>query len=299
MITKPMLAAKVEDVDALRYPVIASPKVDGIRCLNPDGRILSRSFKPIPNVHIRTTLEELLPVGADGELFGGENFQECTSAVMRHEGEPEFQFCMFDFVPDGDLEMPYWQRLVKMDEWIAQASPEQRAAIKLLPTEAIHNAEELRAYEKKCLADGFEGVMVRDPDGPYKCGRATWRQGYLLKLKIFLDAEAEVIGLEEMCENTNAAEKDEFGRTKRSSAKAGKVPKGTLGKFRVRDLETGEEFSIGTGKGLTQKLRQEIWDNRADYIGKIVKYKHQPHGRKNKPRLPVWLGFRSKLDMSD
>jgi hypothetical protein len=27
-------------------------------------------------------------------------------------------------------------------------------------------------------------------------------------------------------------------------------------------------------------------------VGKRVKYKHQPHGAKDKPRCPVFIGFR-------
>jgi DNA ligase-1 len=298
MITKPMLADKVKDVGELGFPLIASPKVDGIRCLNPDGRILTRSFKPVPNAHIRTILKRLLPVGSDGELFSADNFQQCTSDIMSEDGEPEFQFCMFDFVPNGDIAMPYVKRMEAMLEWFKTASPEQRKIIKPLPFQVVNNVDELREYEKQALADGFEGVMLRDPNGPYKCGRSTWREGYLLKLKIFLDSEAEVVGLEEMMHNDNKLEKDELGHAKRSSAKAGKIPAGKLGKFIVVDMKTGVEFKCGTGEGLTMEMRQEIWDNRDSYLGKIIKYKYQPHGVKNKPRCPIWLGFRDLRDMS-
>ena len=46
-ITKPMLAGKCERPDALNFPVLATPKLDGIRCLKIGGRALTRSFKPI------------------------------------------------------------------------------------------------------------------------------------------------------------------------------------------------------------------------------------------------------------
>jgi len=296
-ITKPMLAEKIEDVNALPFPMVATPKVDGIRCLNPDGRILTRSFLPVPNDHIRETMERLLPVGADGELFADANFQKTTSAIMTQAFKPDFVFCMFDFVPDGDLAKPYVERLEAMVEWFKTATPEQTKYIRPLPFQVVHNVEELRAYEAKVLAEGHEGVMLRIPNGPYKCGRSTVNEGYLLKLKIFLDSEAEVLGFVEMLSNQNVATKDNFGRTKRSTHKAGKVPANTLGKFLVRDLKTGVEFKCGTGQGLTLALRQEIWDNRDDYINKIIKYKYQPHGVKDKPRCPVWLGFRDERDM--
>ena len=92
MITKPMLAGKCTDLDKLQYPVLATPKLDGIRCLiiqGEDGRphAVSRKFKPIPNHHIRKWLEGNCPVGFDGELMlRGGTFQETASAVMRHNG---------------------------------------------------------------------------------------------------------------------------------------------------------------------------------------------------------------------
>ncbi len=298
-ITRPMLAAEVKDVNELNWPMIVTPKVDGIRCLNPDGRILSRAFKPIPNHHIRRTLEKLLPIGSDGELFSSDSFQKVTSDVMSRDGEPSFTFQMFDFVLNGNLEMPYIDRLNVMVEWYRVISRESRKFIRILPFEVINSVEELREYERKVLDKGFEGVILRMPFGPYKCGRSTWKERYLLKLKIFIDSEAKVIGLEEQVSNQNKIEKNEFGLAKRSGKKAGKIKTGILGKFLAKDIYSGIIFKCGSGKGLTQKLRKEIWDNQSKYLGKVFKYKYQPHGisEKGLPRIPIWLGFRDRRDM--
>lgn len=298
VITKPMLAGEVKSIDELEWPMIATPKVDGIRCLNPDGRILTRSFKPVPNDHIRETLEKYMPVGADGELFSGDTFQKVTSDVMTKVGEPDFKLWLFDYVPDGDLNMPYVDRLAAMLDWYRSIGNEAHQFIKLLPWKTISNVDELKEYEKEVLGKGFEGVILRKPWGPYKCGRSTWREGYLLKLKVFLDSEAEVIGFMEQMSNQNELGTDELGYAKRSTAKAGKVPTGRLGKFLVRDIHTGIEFRVGTGQGLTIELREQIWNNQKQYLGKLIKYKYQPAGVKEKPRIPIWLGFRDERDMS-
>jgi DNA ligase-1 len=84
----------------------------------------------------------------------------------------------------------------------------------------------------------------------------------------------------------------------RSSAKDGLVAAGTLGTFAVRDVHTGIEFEIGTGKGLTATLKQEIWNKRDEYLGKFIKYQHFPIGRKDKPRLPSFQGFRDEEDFT-
>jgi len=301
MIKKPMLACdrylEDDDVNSLEFPLIATPKVDGIRCVNPDGRVLSRSFKPIPNDHIRTTLEKLMPTGADGELFSSDSFQKVTSDVMTKDGTPNFKLWLFDMVVDGDIKKSYSERLNDMMTWMRLASPEARKVIAILPFVVIESVEQLRTYEQECLAKGFEGVILRIPEGPYKCGRSTWREKFMLKLKIFIDSEAEVIGFEEQMHNENELGTDELGHAKRSSAKAGKVPAGRLGKFIVKDPKFKSEFRVGTGRGLTMVLRQEIWDNQEAYLGKIIKYKYQPHGVKDLPRCPIWLGFRHPDDM--
>ena len=291
MITKPMLAGKVEELP-IRYPVICSPKLDGIRCLVLNGQAMSRKLKLIPNEHVRKSLAGL-PDGLDGEILSGATFQACSSAVMSHDGTPDFAFHVFDWAP-GDLAEPYDRRILELETWSARTV---HPCLRVVPTVRIEDEATLLAYEAKCLAEGFEGVMIRDPKGPYKCGRSTEREGYLLKLKRFTTDEAYVIGFTELQHNTNVAEKDALGYTKRSHAKEGLQGAGTLGNFLVRDVKTGIEFEIGCGRGLTQILRQEIWTQRETFLGRIVVYKHQPTGVKERPRFPVFIGFRHPDDM--
>jgi DNA ligase-1 len=160
----------------------------------------------------------------------------------------------------------------------------------------IHTLEELDQYEADALAEGNEGVMLRSLDGPYKQGRSSEREAYLLKLKRFSDMEAIVTGMEELLSNNNPAFRNELGRTARSSAKAGKVGDCRMGKLLVRGLNgpyEGIDFEVGTGFDDVQ--RDEFWLNPP--IGQIAKIKYFAHGAKDKPRHPVWLGMRDKRDM--
>lgn len=290
MIKKPMLADTCEDASALSYPVLASPKLDGIRSLKIGGEALSRKFIAIPNKHIQELFKSL-PDNLDGELMvSGQTFNQIQSAVMSEDGEPNIEYWVFDYVSSG-IATPYHTR---MEELAALKLPSW--CVKVIP-KLINNADELMKYEAECLAQGYEGVMVRSLEGPYKCGRSTVKEEYLLKIKRFKDSEAIVLDLQERMHNGNEAQKDAFGRTKRSSHKANLVPDGTLGKFVVRDLKSNVEFDIGTG--MDDALRQEIWDHKKKYIGKIVKYKYQEAGMKDKPRFPVFLGFRDPRDMGE
>lgn len=295
---RPLLAATCEDETRIRYPCIASPKLDGIRALHRGGALVSRKFLPIPNHYIRETLEKILPpepLVSDGEIMVGADFSACTSAVMSRDGRPDFVFWMFDLVDPTDPREPYRDRLERMDSWIW--TQKRDVPVIVTPTQWIQDPNELQQFERVCLSNGFEGIIVRDPMGKYKEGRSTAREGILLKIKRFKDSEAEIIGFEELHKNTNEAKTDHLGLTKRSHKKAGKVPAGTLGKFKVRDLKSRKEFKIGTGKGLTHAHRKQIWDNRETYLGKIVKYKYQLHGTKDKPRSAVWLGWRDERDL--
>jgi DNA ligase-1 len=294
-LTKPMLADPLENMASVKWPVMGSPKLDGIRCLRVRGATVSRKFLTIPNNHVQKVMANL-PDGLDGELVvPGKTFNQIQSAIMSEDGEPNFEFWVFDYV-SGSVTKPYDER---MAELAALALPAY--CTKLLPVE-LKNELEFNAYEEECLAAGYEGIMIRAPKGRYKCGRSTEREGLLLKVKRFKDSEAIVEGFEEQNENTNEAGKDAFGRTKRSKHLAGMVGKDTLGKFLVREVGDtpwkGKEFAIGTGEGLTAELRQAIWNNRDKYLGKIVTYKYQPHGVKDLPRLPIWKGFRDPKDMS-
>lgn len=167
-------------------------------------------------------------------------------------------------------------------------------SINLLTPVLVRTMDELLELESQCLEHGFEGVMIRQPDGKYKCGRSTLKEQILLKLKRFLDAEARVIGFEEKMHNDNKQEKDEFGLSKRSSKKDGLQPANTLGSLIVEDLNSGVKFGIGSG--FDDVLKKEIWTNRGKYLNKLVKYKYQSVGQKDAPRFPVFLGFRSELD---
>lgn len=309
-ITAPMLAATLKNWDKLDFQnnrYFATPKLDGIRALKIDGHLVSRTLKPIRNNYIREVLETILPDGADGEILvgAGTNFQETSSGVMSEEGKPNFIYYMFDLVNKDFLDEFYVLRVNAMEHWFMEhwfaktkILPVYRASdfVKLVVPFEIKSLEELKAYEEKCLSAGYEGVILRTYNSPYKCGRATEKQQWLLKIKRFADDEAVVIGFGEKMHNDNVAKTDALGHTKRSSAKDGLVPAGTLGYLSVKDLKTNVEFEIGSG--FDDNLRKEIWNNQVKYLGQVVKYKHFAiTGTKDKPRFPIFLGFRHPDDL--
>ena len=281
-----MLATAVTDINTLQYPLYASPKLDGIRAVVIDGVVLSRSLKPIPNQHVQRLFGQLN--GLDGELIVGDPcsptvFRDTTSAVMSRDGEPDVRFYVFDCFKN-----PY---LTFMERAVFRVS--EKCII--VDQQLINSVDDLEFLEEKWLSEGYEGVMLRKPDSPYKFGRSTLREAYLLKLKRFCDSEAEVIGFIEQMHNANEATRDALGNIERSSCRAGLQGKDTLGALMVRDIKTSIEFDIGTG--FNTDTRTDIWLHQGDYIGKMVKYTYFPTGSKEKPRFPVFQGFRELIDM--
>lgn len=260
---KPMLACEA-DLSKLKFPVLASPKLDGVRALIRDGVVLSRSLKPIPNRHVQIMYGRPELEGLDGELILGdptnpETYRRTVSSVMSIAGVPNVDFHVFD---RWNRDYPYNEVTLSYGLTIPVCST------------LIHNMEELEDYEVDLLDKGYEGVMLRDPQSPYKFGRSTAKEGYLLKLKRFADSEAEIIefvAIEEL------------------------LPIGTLGALIVRDIHSGVEFKVGTG--FTAAERQKLWDMRAILKGSLVKYRYFPRGSKEKPRFPSFLGFRNPIDL--
>lgn len=289
-IEKPMLACEYNPTKAA-FPYLATPKIDGIRCLILDAEPVSRSLKPIRNKFIYESLCGL-PEDFDGELTVGKNFQDSTSGIMSVEGEPDFTYHVFDHVIDP-LE-PYYKRVERLKEYAQRKFLPKFVSI--LTPQLISNEVELENYANWCYLRGFEGVILRSPDSPYKFGRSTAKENYLLKVKMFKDSEAEVIGFNVKYENQNPATINKLGYAERSSHKENRIEADTLGSLVVKDINTGVVFNIGTG--FNDELRSEIWKNQSKYAQTMVKYKYMAHGEKDKPRHPVFLGFRDMEDMS-
>jgi len=291
---KPMLLPReLPDLDTLNYPVIVTPKLDGIRCLIKDGVALSRTLKPIPNKHIQqwASNNAVTFQGMDGELIVGSPtsptvYRDTNSFVMSHDKVGDFMFYHFDWWDDT------------ISDYINRTTPheyhyEWPNYVHVLRFEAGTKVE-LLEIEESYLNEGYEGVIIRNSKGKYKYGRCTMKEANAFKLKRFEDAEATIVGFEEEMHNGNEAETNELGRTKRSTSKAGLRGKGTLGALVCRTSD-GIEFNIGSG--FDSDDRTNFWRDKEQLKGAIVKYKHFPIGVKDKPRHPIFLGFRDKMDM--
>lgn len=307
---RPMLAATLEDQEKLQFPCFASPKLDGIRCTIRDSQPISRSGKLLPNLWLHEYVNWLGENGEgfDGELIVGDPFgpgvyKRSHSGIMTRMGEPDFRFYVFDDVTiDSGFDVRNATALARL---IGGALGPK---VIHLQQRLISDFEELGKYEGECVKKGYEGIILRHPEMPYKNGRSTINQFGMVKVKRFADSEAIVTGFIELMHNANPHEMSELGYTVHSSHKANQIPMNKLGALVCTTLfslevgtpgEThiipfGTEFKIGTG--FTDNDRINIWVNQDRHLYRTAKFKFMPVGSDEKPRHPVMLGWRHPDD---
>lgn len=301
-IFKPMRAMPLDESKII-FPCYLSPKLDGIRAIVKDGVVRSKSMKPIPNKHVQEKFKHC--EGLDGELIVGspaaqDVVRKTTSVVMSHDKSAEdVWFYVFDCIETP--ENPFKERRTRAVELANRYSKVFRN-VPLYPVMQIlvEDSVEMERREADLLSAGFEGGMLRNPDAPYKFGTSTQKLMHLMKLKRTEDSEAEILSVFEAMENTNEKVTNELGRSKRSSAKSGKVPKDTLGGFHVK--WQGVEFDIGPGEFSHEEL-QELWRIRETLPGQLLKFRYLTKGVLINPdgtfipRQPIAISLRSKDDM--
>ncbi len=300
---KPMLAVDVADFTKIRYPVYGSPKIDGVRGLMLDA-FRPRSLKVFPNLatreHFNKYQVELSKF--DGELRVGQMnapdmCRATSSALAKFDGDPQAVWHIFDYVDETKTFEQRVSILRKKFGSFSQRSTE-KMRVELVHQELIRSAAEAEAFEHEQLSRGYEGVVFKSLGGRYKFGRSTIVDQSFMRTKRFVDAEAEIIGFEELLRNNNQAKINELGDQVRSHHKANKVGGGLLGAFQLRVLTgplKGAEFDLGTG--FSEDQRVKFWLAQDRLIGKTVKFKYFAHGVKDKPRWPSFQGFRESFDM--
>ena len=288
---KPLLAATYEHgVTQLNFPVLGSPKLDGIRCLVKGGIAYSRNLKPIRNKFIQQVIGRPQYNGYDGELIVGEPtgplvYNRTNSGVMSADGAPEFTFHVFD-----RHDMPediYLARLDALDSYGGH--------VNLVEQVELNNQSDFNAYEMNMLDEGYEGIMVRSLDGLYKYGRSTTREGILLKVKRFTDVEGTVLFIEPAMQNNNEPMLDHLGNMVRSKHAVNYVTKSMVGAMVVQVPGKGA-LRVGCGT-MTHDERAFFWVNQAALLGRLIKVKLFEYGSVDAPRFARFHGFRDRNDL--
>lgn len=310
---KPMLAPNQEtNLDEIQYPILASYKLDGIRCLFIKGEMLSRSLKPIVNKQLREKFADLIKYSKihnlilDGEIYSPDlTFQEITSFVMTQDFEdkksikkhgkvltiPEhLKFYAFDYVKDNNFDEPFMKRGLGVDSLGVFGNIVEVVSHTFMPCR-----EDIEAHFKRALDEGHEGLILRKKNGRYKCGRGTIKEGLIYKVKPFVTVDAKIKEVLQGTKVKDGVEKtvNELGRSVTSKKKDDREFTDMVADFIVPYENTTVKVSCSR---MPHDQRKEVWANKQSYIGKTIEYKFLRIGLKDKPRSPNWIRFREDKD---
>lgn len=295
----------------LRFPYMASVKLDGFRCFVHEGVPLTSSGAPIANDFTRGLFTETMSTGRafeglDGELIVGawndpKAFKNTSGPVRKKTGEPDVRFYVFD-----DRTRPndtFVTRYANAVQRVLLAQQKHRnpmnARIEVIPQVMVRNLEELYAFEREAIANNFEGIMLADPEGPYKFGRSTLKENWRLKVKRFVTEEAEIIGFKERMINDSESFEDELGRLKKSEKAEDRRPSGMVGAFTVRSSKWAVEFDIQATTLSHEEAKEALERFDELYRGQLASFEYFPHGVVDRPRHALFRAIRGREDMTE
>ena len=204
---------------------------------------------------------ELIHKNRNFEMEDNENFRlSCSIINSDTEDKTPIELVIFDMLPrqefnKGESTHGYKQRLERLKRIQATITKLGLQHIRIAPVyyEGYGVDEEIiEHYLNEVSNLKLEGLMLIR-DSKYQCKRHSG----ILKVKRFFFSDVRIVGYEE-------------GEGKH---------KGRLGAF-VIDFKGNR---VNVGSGYTDEQRQEMWDNRDFYVGKIleVKYKEETKNKKD------------------
>lgn len=293
--------------------LLMQPKIDGMRYMFDAGVCYSRSWTPWTNRYIQAFARDHADLiqGWDCEAVPGHTynpniFREAMSGLRSEDGSKEMTLYLFDNFDPSWAAHHYEARLGACRLDLGYPAEEQRfdnkdydIKVVICPTYMVQSVEEIYQKEQELLAQGWEGGILRRRYGPYKYGRSTAREGYLVAVKRFKDGEAIICGWEPRYSNQNELQTSALGYAKRTAHQEGLVEQDTLGAMWVHlPSDPNARFKIGVFNGMDEALRKRVWDMREQLTGQAVKFYDQEYtGGYDLPRTPIWNGFRHPLDM--
>lgn len=266
-----MLAMPFEKkrLDKWGFPVIVQPKLDGDRCraiIDNEGSILLLSseenqIKSVP--HIEEALHRvpgLRGIELDGELYThGISHQQIHGVVGRtkiiHGEYDKIQYHIFDLV-GGE---PQGKRTFALTHLILEPP------LVRVPSFLCSSFEDVMKVLDELMAQGYEGIIVRNIEYPYMRKRSTG----MMKFKPRAEDHYNIVGVEE--------EISIHGE-----------PKQALGAL-VLQSDEGHIFKVGSGSFLTRENRQGLWKAREKVVGRVARVKYQHLTERRVPRFPVLI----------
>jgi DNA ligase-1 len=271
---------------------LLEPKLDGVRAITVidfESRTVTmytRNGKVLENFgHITKYLEDNLDNFGRSYVLDGEvvshSFQDLMKQVHRKSDvqADDARLCLFDIVPlvefkAGKSVMGQRRRSKFLKENFSNIFADS-GCIEIIPQIEVNLDEflgeiEYKDYNKKMVEEGFEGIMIKDPDAKYECKRSTsW-----LKQKPFIEVSLSITAVEEGT-----------GRNV-----------GRLGALVCEGIDDGKTICVNVGSGFTDGNRSSYWEERDTIVGQVVEVRAdavtQNQDGSYSLRFPRFLRFR-------
>ena len=268
----------------------AQHKYDGccsVITLNPDGTTLcqSRTGEVYPSMHmvavdLQAALYSLVR-GTTGIVLIGEawwpgkdQFSEISGEFRRMQPSKRLQFVINDVLWLGEFEaghsdVPYNTRMMRLSD---EKLPERASIATRYPPGSYGPPQAL--CNELVEMGGFDGLILRDPDGLWERGRGT--TGEIVKIKRVLSFDLRVVGMEE-------------GKGKHA---------GRMGAIQVDFV--GKTLSVGTG--FRDDEREDWWrEQGGDFsvIGRIAEIEAMDYSSEGLLREPRFKGIRFDKTVPD
>jgi DNA ligase-1 len=244
---------------------IVERKLDGVRCLTVidyEAKTVvqyTRNGKELENFsHVTDYLSGFIEEFGRSFVIDGEimstSFQDLMKSVHRKKDADagDAVLNVFDIIPlvefkQGKSVMGQRRRSAFLkgfenifnDSGFIQIVPQREFNLDSMIEEI-----EFKDYMKEMIAEGYEGVMIKDPDAKYECKRSTaW-----LKMKPFIEVSLAVTAVEEGT-----------GRNV-----------GKLGAIVCEGVDDGKRIVVNCGSGFTDEQRSEFWEAKDTLVGQVV-----------------------------
>jgi len=241
--------------------IVCEEKYDGVRVIcvveNRNPKFYTRAFNELDSRFLSRIANQILDLsqGIDGVFFDGELTDLDRKSVsgkvtQMMKGSPkesigdDLLFNIFDVEPtktikDGKGTSGYTERRALLEQFFNNKSFEN---IKIAQKWEAKTKDELMPIYEQIVANGGEGVIMKDPSHVYECKRSkSW-----IKFKEVQDCDLVVTGWYP-------------GEGKRE---------GFIGGFICKD--SSGEYQVKVGSGFTEQDLIELSKDPNDIIGKIV-----------------------------
>lgn len=260
-------------IGILGKTVYVQPKLDGNRCnikISTNGKAVmyarSGDIMPVQLTQILMEVETIYnalglkeEIELDGELFTTKfSFNKLNGLIKRQtvtkddvEERKNIKYHLYDVMSKDGYEIRY--------PFICKFASNN---IEVIPNyEIIATDENIKKYLEQFLAEGHEGLMIRQLGMPYEHKR-TWQ---LCKVKVFEDEEFKLVGLEE----------DKRG--------------GFVGAF---VMQQGDATFNAGASGQSEQDRTYMWNHKDEFIGKMATVCFFGRSEYGTPRFPKFKGMR-------